>query len=221
MSTEPGRFSGTIDFIKRTVEKLISLTYINTTLRAILAIILGIVLIFQPEKTRPLLVSFMGGFWLASGLLSLRWSGRDRRFRWLGLIFGFVGIITGLAVIARRFMGRYITDMVIVNLLAVLMILTGLIHIGKGPVGYVEDSHRWSKTAPFLGIIEIILGILLLIAQDLNFSPIIYHLISLWAFVGGIILFSDALYQRKQAKIEMEISSLEAELNGNHEKDVK
>ena len=221
MSTEPGRFSGTIDFTKRTAEKLRSLTYINTTLRAILATILGIVLIFQPEKTRPLLVSFMGGFWLASGLLSLRWSRRDQRFRWLGLIFGFVGIITGLAVMTRRFMGRYIAEMVIVNLLAVLMILTGLIHIGKGPVGYAEDSHRWSKTAPFLGIIETVLGTLLLIAQDLNFSPIIYHLISLWAFVGGIILFGDALHQRRQAKIEMERSSFEAEQNGDRVKDAK
>jgi uncharacterized membrane protein HdeD (DUF308 family) len=219
MSTEQGRFSGTIDFTKRAAEKLRSLTYINTTLRAILATILGIVLIFQPEKTRPLLVSFMGGFWLASGLLSLRWSGRNRRYRRLGLIFGFVGIITGLAVIARHFMGRYIAEMVIVNLLAVLMILTGLIHIGKGPVGYVEDSHRWSKTAPFLGIIEIVLGTLLLIAQDLNFSPIIYHLISLWAFMGGIILFGDAFYQRRQAKIELERSSFEAEQNGNRVKD--
>jgi hypothetical protein len=190
MSTEQGRFSGTIDFTKRAAEKLRSLTYINTTLRAILATILGIVLIFQPEKTRPLLVSFMGGFWLASGLLSLRWSGRNRRYRRLGLIFGFVGIITGLAVIARHFMGRYIAEMVIVNLLAVLMILTGLIHIGKGPVGYVEDS-------------------------------IIYHLISLWAFMGGIILFGDALYQRRQAKMEMERSFFEAERNGNRVKDAK
>ena len=50
-----------------------------TLVRGLLAIGLGVVLIFQPDKTRPMLVNFMGMFWLVSGIISLRWGARGER----------------------------------------------------------------------------------------------------------------------------------------------
>ena len=41
-------------------------------LRGLLAVTLGVALVFQPDKTRPILANFMGMFWLASGIVSLR-----------------------------------------------------------------------------------------------------------------------------------------------------
>ena len=43
-----------------------------TLFRGLMAITLGLVLLFQPDKTRPMLGNFMGMFWLASGIISLR-----------------------------------------------------------------------------------------------------------------------------------------------------
>lgn len=40
-------------------------------LRGIFAIMLGLVLIFNPEKTRIMLANFMGIFWLTTGILLL------------------------------------------------------------------------------------------------------------------------------------------------------
>ena len=38
-----------------------------------LATALGLALILQPDKARPMLINFMGVFWLAAGIVSLRW----------------------------------------------------------------------------------------------------------------------------------------------------
>jgi len=200
MITESERFARIFNLINRIQTKLQSVIYLNTTLRGLFAILLGIALLFQPDKTRPMLVSFMGGFWFAGGVLSLRWSGKNRQSRWLGLVIGIVGVVAGLAVMARPITSRYIAEMVRVNVLAVLMILTGMIHIGGGPVGEEIDMQRWRRSAPILGLIEIVLGILLLLAQDMNFSLTVYYLATLWAFVGGIILFGNALRQRRRAR---------------------
>ena len=45
-----------------------------TLARSVLAVALGLALILQPEKTRPMLVNFMGMFWLMAGVMSLRWA---------------------------------------------------------------------------------------------------------------------------------------------------
>lgn len=57
-----------------------------TVVRGMLAISLGIALVFQPDKARPGLVSFMGMFWLFSGIVSLRWGVHGERARGLSLL---------------------------------------------------------------------------------------------------------------------------------------
>ena len=193
-------FAGIINLINRIQTKLQPVGYLNTTLRGLFAILIGIALLFQPDKTRPMLVNFMGGFWFAGGVLSLRWSEKNRQSHWLGLVIGVVGVVAGLAVMARPITSRYISETVSVNIFAVLMILTGMIHIGGGPVGKEIDIQRWRRSAPILGLIEIVLGILLLFAQDINFSLTVYYLATLWLFVSAIILFGDALRQRRRAR---------------------
>jgi uncharacterized membrane protein HdeD (DUF308 family) len=52
-----------------------------TLFRSLFATILGLVLLFQPEKTTPMLGNFMGMFWFASGFISLRWGASGERAR--------------------------------------------------------------------------------------------------------------------------------------------
>ena len=50
-----------------------------TLVRGMLAITLGVALVFWPDKARPILVNFMGMFWLVSGIVSLRWGVHGER----------------------------------------------------------------------------------------------------------------------------------------------
>ena len=81
-------------------------------LRGVFAIAFGLVLIFNPEKTRAILVNFMGFFWLTGGIILLRHTHavfRDQTDRVLGkrtaLVMGLVGILSGLLIISRVLQG--------------------------------------------------------------------------------------------------------------------
>ncbi len=79
------------------------MAFVITLIRGMFAIILGVALLFQPDKTRPLLVSFMGMFWLGSGIISLRWGVHGERARGLSLLAGAAGVLAGLGMLSRRF----------------------------------------------------------------------------------------------------------------------
>jgi len=180
-----------------------------TIVRAVLATLLGLVLLFQPDKARPILVNFMGMFWLASGIMSLRWGASGRRTRSIWpIIAGVAGIIAGILALTRRLASGYLDELVVLNILGAVMILTGLVHIGGGfRVGRQERHRTWA--AAILGVFEILLGILALLAQSLEFSRIFYWSLTVWALVGGFILFADALAMRRRDR--------QAEMAGENE----
>jgi uncharacterized membrane protein HdeD (DUF308 family) len=166
-----------------------------TILRGILATLLGIALIFQPDKTRPMLVNFMGMFWLASGIMSLRWGASGQRARRRSLAAGVIGIIGGLIVLTRELARDFLDDRVVVYILGAVIVLTGLIHVFGGFRVGEETERQRSWTSLLLGIFEIVLGALLLTSPT-EPGPGIFIAASIWAFIGGFMLFGDALRQR-------------------------
>lgn len=78
-----------------------NLAFMITLIRGMLAVTLGLVLFFQPDKTRLMLANFMGMFWLASGIISLRWGAKGERVRGRAMLAGLIGIFTGLAMLGR------------------------------------------------------------------------------------------------------------------------
>lgn len=171
-----------------------------TIVRGILATLLGLALLIQPDRARPLLVNFMGMFWLASGIMSVRWgaSGQATRQIW-PILAGIAGIIAGILALTRRILLGVMDDIVILNLLGTVMILTGVVHITGGfRIGKLERHRTWASVV--LGIFEIILGALALLAESLEFGPLFYWALIIWALVGGFALFADALALRRRAK---------------------
>jgi uncharacterized membrane protein HdeD (DUF308 family) len=57
-----------------------------TLARSVLALALGLALILHPDKTRPMLVNFIGMFWLAAGTMSLRWGASGERARRMSVV---------------------------------------------------------------------------------------------------------------------------------------
>lgn len=77
-----------------------------TLFRGLLAITLGVVLVFYPDKTRWILGNFMGMFWLVSGFMSLRWSATGERARGWALLAGIVGVLAVEPGRGRQICGR-------------------------------------------------------------------------------------------------------------------
>lgn len=177
-------------------------------LRGLFAIVLGLVLIFNPEKTRVMLFNFMGLFWLTSGIILIRRTNAvfgDQTDRVLGkrtsLALGLVGILTGLLVISRSLTRNWVDEVVFIELLGAVILLTGVLHLfGEFRIGRVIKGKR-TTAQKILAIFEIILGAMLIISP-LEQSPIIYWTATIWALVGGGLIISDALYQRARVNRE-------------------
>jgi uncharacterized membrane protein HdeD (DUF308 family) len=165
-----------------------------TLFRGLLAAFLGLALIIQPDKARPLLVNFMGMFWLASGIMSLRWGGFGLRAKRLSMAAGVVGILAGALVLSRDLARGLLDETLVISILAGVMILTGIIH-AVGGFRTEDAGRRWSWTSLILGIFEIVLGVLLLVSP-LDPGPFVYLAAVIWAFVGSFMLLGDALRQR-------------------------
>ena len=165
-----------------------------------MATLLGLALIIQPDKARPMLFNFMGMFWLASGIMSLRWGTRGRPARrFWPILAGVAGVIAGLLALSRNVISDLFSLQLIMYLLGSVMILTGVMHIGGGfRIGKQEKHRTWASI--ILGVFEIVLGIMAVLAQSLTFSAVFYWTLTLWALVGGFLLFANALAMRRQQR---------------------
>jgi len=164
-----------------------------------LAAILGLVLIFYPDKTLPMLANFMGGFWLVSGLMSLRWGVSGERERRLSLITGAIAVLAGLFTLLRKLVGSMLDEVIIIYILGGVIVLTGILHAAGGFRNREDLTRTWTWTSFVLGIFEIVLGGLLL-ASPLEIRSGVYLIATIWAFLGAFIILGDALRQRAGAK---------------------
>ena len=172
-----------------------------TLARGLLAITLGVALLIQPDKVRPFMITSMGMFWLVGGVMSIRWGVSGKRARGLPLLAGVVGVLAGLTAISRRFLqlDSLVSESLIISILGVAILLTGVMHLLGGFRTGEDASRQWSWMSFILGLFEVVLGTALII-EPLDQGLVIYFGASIWAILGGLILFGDALRLRYMAR---------------------
>jgi uncharacterized membrane protein HdeD (DUF308 family) len=167
-------------------------------LRGVFAISLGVALLFQPDRARPMLVNFFGMYWLVAGLVSIRWGARGERARGLPLVAGVVGVLTGLVAIGRSLMSSVLSEVMVLYLLGTVILLTGVLHMFGGFRTGEPRQRQWSWGSLLLGLFEVVLGAILLL-EPYERGPILNSLAAVWGLVGGAMLIGDALRVRAQA----------------------
>jgi len=173
-----------------------TVVFVISLVRGIMAIVLGIILIFAPNRSVAMLFNLMGIFWITSGLFLLHHPELRRlmgkRVSW-GL--GLAAVLTGLLMVSRTITWRWVPEIVVIELLGAVILLTGVLHmLGEFRVGRV--FKRRHETLQFLlGLFEIVGGLLLLLSP-LEQGPITYWTATIWALIFGSLVISDALAQR-------------------------
>lgn len=193
------------------------MTFWITLIRGILAFGLGAALLLQPEKSLPMLANFMGIYWLTSGAVSLRWGAAGGRARPLALAAGIIGVLAGLAMLARWLALGEGWEAVFATVLGGIVILTGLLHIFGGFSTKQDDAQHpgaprprglartrgllraWPWTSTLLGAFEVVLGVLLILSPLERRGTVFYGIVTIWALLGGLILIADALRLRRSA----------------------
>ncbi len=176
--------------------------YWITLVRSILALILGLALVLQPDKTRPFLVNFIGMFWLAAGMMSIRWAASGERAQRMSVVIGIVSIVAGALILGRFLLKQILGEAPIMLLLGGVVLLTGLVHVFEGFQTGSDHQRRRSWTSTLLGAFEIILGLVVLVWRD-EFGPTFYAIVTIWAFMAALVLLRQALHQRSLAKAKM------------------
>jgi uncharacterized membrane protein HdeD (DUF308 family) len=162
--------------------------------RRILVIALGVLLFVQPEKTQQSLANFIGIFWFAEGILTLRAVFSVRPLRKLGLYAGITATIFGALMVTSALGLEWLPEDLLFGLAGAIMVLTGLLHILGG--FRADDRSRAARIGRALfGILQMVLGLLIIVSRS-GLSPAVYLAASLWAFLSGFLLILAALRLR-------------------------
>ena len=170
------------------------MTFWVSSLRAAFAFGLGVAILAVPDKASPLIVNFMGFYWLVAGLLNLKdlRAGKIRR-RLMGATASWVGVATGAGVLAFSVILGREQSTLILAMLGVVILLTGVIHLAGG---FEQTDALALPVRPGLaiGVIEVILGAILLIAPAAR--EITGWIAGAWALVASMTLAAQAVDER-------------------------
>lgn len=164
--------------------------------RAAVAFLLGLVVLLS-DKTRPALANFIGIYWLLGSLLTLRWLARHQRPSGNRLVWAaaILGIVAGLLVLLRFLLEDVLSTNLVLTLLGLTAILTGLLRLSGSFRDHIIDGRPRLPHRVALGVLELALGVLLLLARGAT-RPVAIAA-GLWAIVGGTIMLVDALALRR------------------------
>lgn len=157
-------------------------------LRGLSAIILALLLLIWPSRTLLVLLLLFGVYTLIDGLLTLIAAFRakhEARRRWWLVFEGFMGIIAGILTLVVP----DVSAQFVLILLAIWAITTGVAEIRNAIHLRREIVGEW--VLGLGGIISVIFGLLLLVAQ--NSPALVIVLLSGYALIFGLLLLALAV----------------------------
>lgn len=157
-------------------------------LEGIIALIIGLFLIFAPGITTVTLITVLGIFWLFGGIFALVGLIMDRSNWGWKLLSGVLGILAGLAILAYPIYSTVFLLSFFVIMIAIWAIIYGAVRLAWGFKG-----AGWGTA--LLGILIIILGILLLV-NPLSGAIILPWTFGILAIFGGIAAIAAGLMMR-------------------------
>ena len=152
-------------------------------LQGIAGVLLGLMLITAPGETLVALVTFLGFYWLITGVLSLVQVFVDRSVPWIwSLLSGLLGIAAGIIVLKHPLLAALTVPTLIVIILGVEALIMGGVQIIAGLKGGGIGSF-------ILAVVNILIGLLLLSssATAAIAVPLVFGMILLVQGVAHII----------------------------------
>jgi uncharacterized membrane protein HdeD (DUF308 family) len=164
--------------------------------RGIAALLLGLTLVLQPELSRSKMIQYIGIYLLASGILSFMWGFSVGRRVGLWSLAGSIGVMGGLAFLLIPKLGNPVEEYILAFLLGFLVFVAGLVHVFGGFQIGSDYGRAWSWGSFLLGLVEIILGLMMLASPWVSIEMITLIGI-IWGMTAGIGLIAEALRMRK------------------------
>jgi uncharacterized membrane protein HdeD (DUF308 family) len=162
--------------------EILQLPWWVVLLEGIIAILLGLFLLYRPAATTAFLIQILGIFWLAEGILSvigaLIFSGN----RVWKLLSGILSIIAGVVILIYPIYSSLIVLTLFIIFIGIWAIINGVVKIALALKG-----GGWG--IGIIGILTIILGLLLLTNSLVGvlFLPWIFGFLLIFGGIGSLI----------------------------------
>jgi uncharacterized membrane protein HdeD (DUF308 family) len=170
-----------------------------TALCGLVALALALAITVAGRSTARL-ITFLALFWMTGGLITLRFALAIRPrpgFR-LGLAAATAAVVGAVLVLLRDRLAGVVDPDVFVGLLGVSAVLTGLLRILGGFAAEERLGRRWTLGGIVLGTLELALGALLLLTNQVD-PGLLVPIAAAWGAVSGILLLAQGLQLRRFA----------------------
>jgi uncharacterized membrane protein HdeD (DUF308 family) len=164
-------------------------------LQGMAGLVIGVLLVTQPNVTILTLVVFLGVFWLVGGIFDLVGVFLEPTSWGWRLVSAILGILAGLLIVRNPLWAGIAVPTTLVYLLAIIGILVGAVNIGRALTG-----GGWG--VGILGFVSCVLGLILLTRPLLSLGILVY-LAGFWAIAGGIAMIVGAFWLRGNRGLAM------------------
>lgn len=149
-------------------------------IEGIVALITGGLLLLAPERTVPVLVFFLGLFWLIAGIIEIISIFVDKSKWGLKLVLGLLGIAAGILTLQHPL---WSTALVATTLIVIL----GFYGLFMGTSMLVRAFRGDGWGVGIMGVVGILIGLFLL-ANTLLGVQLVFTLSAIALIVGGIAM---------------------------------
>jgi uncharacterized membrane protein HdeD (DUF308 family) len=158
-------------------------------LQGVAGILLGLMLLTAPGTTLLTLVTFLGFYWIVSGVLSLVQTFVDRSVPWIwSLLIGIVSLVAGVFVVRHPLVAALTVPTAIVIVFGIEGLIIGVLElIGGFSGGGIGSFIR--------GVINLLIGILLLSAP-MAAALAVPFVFAILLLIQGVSLIALALRTR-------------------------
>jgi uncharacterized membrane protein HdeD (DUF308 family) len=168
-----------------------------TAVRGLVALTLALAITVGGRSTGRL-VTFLGLYWMAGGLITLRFALaiRPRRGARLGLVAGMAAVVGAVLVLLRDQLSGLADPDVLVVLVGVSAVLTGLLRVLGGFAAEKRLGRRWTLGGIVLGTLEAALGGVLLLSTEVD-PDVLVPVAAAWAVASGTLLLAEGVRLRR------------------------
>jgi uncharacterized membrane protein HdeD (DUF308 family) len=167
-----------------------------TAVRGLVALTLALAIVVAGRGTARL-VTFLGLYWMAGGLITLRFALAIRPRR--GARLGLAAVVGAVLVLLREELSGLVHPDLLVELVGCSAVLTGLLRVLGGFAAEKRLGRRWTLGGIVLGTLEAALGGMLLLSADVD-PELLAPVAAAWGVASGTLLLAEGLRLRRFAR---------------------
>lgn len=183
------------------VRNAIASTWWIPLIQGIAAILFGLYAFTQTGRTMAAILFMLGLYWVFNGIFSVIAAirGNTEKSRFWQLIGGVLSIVAGGFALSHPLMAGAVSASLIGTIIGLSAIISGITQMFAGREVMDGAGRDWSLGSFFLGLLNVIFGIIIIGAPALAFATFI-RILALWVIIAGCGLLFAAFRIRSIGK---------------------